>query len=190
MFIIGLDLSINNSSYTVLDLEKNEIYFGSIVNDVSISKKKIDRLNDLSYMINNFSICFTTGLEGFSYGSQGMAVFDVPMLTGIIRKDILETIAQFDANRIFVFPPSDLKKEFGCKGNSDKGVIFTEFIKDPKTEVIKNSEFYNFLVRNKNDKLISNVNSSEHLIIESPFNDIIDSYLSVYKILKNLEINV
>lgn len=237
MFIIGLDLSINNSSYTVLDLEKNEIYFGSIVNDVSISKKKIDRLNDLSYMINNFSICFTStagsktsvhqldylncermklinyieiskslskditkitkkssnviiGLEGFSYGSQGMAVFDVPMLTGIIRKDILETIAQFDANRIFVFPPSDLKKEFGCKGNSDKGVIFTEFIKDPKTEVIKNSEFYNFLVRNKNDKLISNVNSSEHLIIESPFNDIIDSYLSVYKILKNLEINV
>lgn len=191
MFIVGLDLSINYSSYSVLDLDKGCIHFGSIVNDISISKKKINYLNDLTAELNNFHIAFTNsagskqsvhqldyldsermklinyfeisktlcneinsitgkstdvivGLEGFSYGSQGMAVFDVPMLTGIIRYHLVEKILNFDVNRMFVFPPSDLKKVFGCKGNADKGVIFKEFLKDPKSNIVKNSDFYNF----------------------------------------------
>lgn len=237
MFIVGLDLSINYSSYTVLDCDKGDYYFGSIVNDASMSKKKISFLTDLSETKNNMDVYFTSsagnktsvhqldylncermklinyieiatllckainkitgksenvivGIEGFSYGSQGMAVFDVPMLTGIIRYKILENVVNFDSNRIFVFPPSDLKKEFGCKGNCDKGVIFREFIANPKTDSMKSSDFYKFIVENQNDRSVSNVSSSNKLIIESPFNDIIDSYLSVYKILKNIDLKV
>jgi len=233
MFIIGLDLSINYSSYTILDTDRNEVSFGSVINDVSISKKKMDRLSDLSSMTEGLYFDFTSsagnktsvhqldylncermkllnyieiskllcnsinkvtkkssdvviGVEGFSYGSNGMAVFDVPMLTGIIREHSLGSVLGFDVNRMFVFPPSDLKKEFGCKGNADKGVIFKEFIKDPKLDVVKNSQFYDFLLRNKDDKSVSSVNASGKTIVESPFNDIIDSYLSVYKIFKNM----
>ena len=65
-------------------------------------------------------------------------------------------------------------------------MIFKEFIKDPKLDVVKNSQFYDFLSRNKDDKSVSSVNASGKTRVESPFNDIIDSYLSVYKIFKNM----
>ena len=60
MFIIGLDLSINYSSYTVLDTDRNEVSFGSVINDVSISKKKMDRLSDLSSMTEGLYFDFTS----------------------------------------------------------------------------------------------------------------------------------
>ena len=237
MFIIGLDLSINYSSYTIFDTETKEYHFGSIINNPYISKKAINYLSDLSLSIEGFKVAFTNssgeknsihkldyidcerckllnyleiskklcdeinlitkkssdvilGVEGFSYGSQGDSVFDVPTLTGIIRYDVLYKLLGFDINKFFVFSPSDLKKSFDCKGNCDKSIIFREFINNPKSEIIKTSGFYKFISENQNDTSVSNVNSKGKLVIESPFNDIIDSYLSVHKILKNINAGV
>jgi hypothetical protein len=227
MFIIGLDLSINYASYCI-SKDFKEFWFGSIINDPSLSLKKRDELITLTDFIDNFNVVFTNracnknanksknytdterlklinhievssklineinsitnydtnvvvGLEGMSYGSKGSAAFDVPQITGVIRRDILFDILNSDVNRMFIFTPSELKNCIGCKGNAGKEFIFDAFVSNPMIDDIKDDTFYEYIIKNKDDKFIKNI-TPKGIKIESPFNDIIDSYLSILKI--------
>ena len=232
MYIIGLDLSINYSSYTITkDFEK--FWFGSIINDPSLSFKSQSNLITLTQQLSDFDLSFTKrvcskhvkkidyidsereklvnfievtsllqkninqivgnitntdiiiGIEGFSYGSKGNATFDIPSISGIIKKELLINILHSDINRLFIFSPSDLKKSFDCKGNAGKYEILSKFIDDPIIEHVKNTDFYNYVKDNKFN--IYRIDNKGKYIINSPFNDIIDGYLSVSKIYSKLK---
>jgi len=232
MFIIGLDLSINYASYCI-SKDFEEFWFGSIINDPSLSLKKREELVNLTDFIDNFEVIFTSracnknanksknytdaerlklinhvevssklinqinsitkydtnviiGLEGMSYGSKGSASFDVPQITGIIRRDILFDILNSDVNRLFIFTPSELKNIIGCKGNAGKEFIFDAFTSNPMIDNIKDDTFYEYIIKNKDEKFIKNITDGG-IKIESPFNDIIDSYLSVLKIYSTIK---
>ena len=228
MYYIGLDLSVNYSSYTVTKDFKN-FWFGSVINDTHISQKKRNYLDELTFKMDNFDISYTNrakrgadnsysenereklvnyievssklsnrlqqitggspdviiGIEGMAYGAQGAAVFDIPFLTGIIRRDLLVNVLRSDAKKMFIFPPSELKNTIGCKGNAKKDKIFDAFVDDPMIESVKDDEFWKYLSMNTKDDYVRHVNGSD-VTIGSPFNDIIDSYLSVLKFYNEL----
>lgn len=230
MYYIGLDLSVNYSSFTI-SKDFKEFTFGSIINDTGLSQKKKNYFDELSFQMDNFELRYTNrskrthdknysetereklvnyievsnllfntirditnfstdliiGIEGMAYGAQGMAVFDIPFLTGIIRRDLLIELLKSDSNRLFIFSPSELKNTIGCKGNAKKGDIFNAFMENPQIESIKDDRFYNYIKQNQHDPYIKNdADGKKDAHIGSPFNDIIDSYLPVLKFYKGL----
>jgi len=231
MYYIGLDLSVNYSSYTITK-DFDDFYFGSIINDTGLSSKKKDFFDDMMSTVFNFEVEYTNrskkdsnnsysenereklinyievssklinsirkrigfdsdcivGIEGMSYGSKGMSTFDIPFLTGIIRRDILIDLLKSDVNRLFIFSPSELKNAIGCKGNAKKDKIFEAFIKQPIIPSLAEDDFYNYIKKNcEYETYIKQVNSKGEVHIGSPFNDIIDSTLPLLKIYNSLQ---
>lgn len=232
MYYIGLDLSINYSSFTV-SKDFKEFKFGSIINDTGLSMKKKNYFDELTFSLDgSFTLKYTNrskksngvksytdnerdklvnyievsnllcntlndiieynqdviiGIEGMAFGAQGMAVFDIPFLTGIIRRDLLVNVLKSDVKRLFIFSPSELKNTIGCKGNAKKGDIYNMFLQNPGIESVKEDFFYQYILKNGFDPYIKQVNEKNGEVhIGSPFNDIIDSYLPVLKFYKEL----
>jgi len=97
----------------------------------------------------------------------------------MLKQKIVDKILSGDADRFFVFSPSELKNAIGAKGNANKLDIFNKFIEDPILEQVKKSDLY---------KLIT----AENWIIKdskvaSPIIDMIDSYLGIVKIYELLK---
>jgi Holliday junction resolvasome RuvABC endonuclease subunit len=113
-------------------------------------------------------------IEGISFGSKGNALVDISQATGMLKQKIVDEILSGDADRFFVFSPSELKNAIGAKGNANKLDIFNKFISDPILEKVRDSDLYQLII-------------TENWIVKdskvaSPIIDMIDSYLGVVKI--------
>jgi Holliday junction resolvasome RuvABC endonuclease subunit len=113
-------------------------------------------------------------IEGISFGSKGNALVDISQATGMLKQKIVDEILSGDADRFFVFSPSELKNAIGAKGNANKLDIFNKFISDPILEKVKESDLYR-LVTTENWVV-------KDAKVASPIIDMIDSYLGIVKI--------
>jgi Holliday junction resolvasome RuvABC endonuclease subunit len=113
-------------------------------------------------------------LEGISFGSKGNSLVDISQSTGILKHELLTKVLKGQADRLFIFSPSELKNAIGCKGNANKKDIFERFKEDPGMEAVKNSD------------LFQAVNQEKWIVdgerIVSPIIDMVDSYLGIAKV--------
>jgi len=112
-------------------------------------------------------------IEGISFGSSGNSLVDISQATGILKSKLLTLTDSIQ--KVFVFSPSELKNTIGCKGNASKIDIFLKFIEDPIIPIVKKSDLFNLISKEK-DIIFNGKN------IKSPYMDMIDSYLPVLKI--------
>jgi Holliday junction resolvasome RuvABC endonuclease subunit len=118
-------------------------------------------------------------IEGISFGSIGNSLVDISQSTGILKNALLTQVLHGDADRLFVFSPSELKNAIECKGNANKMDIFNKFKEDPIIESVKESDLYKAVSQEKwivqGDKIVS------------PIIDMVDSFLGVVKIYQLLK---
>jgi hypothetical protein len=118
-------------------------------------------------------------IEGISFGSKGNSLVDISQSTGILKHELLTRVLKGDADRLFVFSPSELKNAIGCKGNANKMDIFNKFMEDPLIESVKDSDLHKAISQEKwivqGDKIVS------------PIIDMVDSFLGVVKIYQLLK---
>ena len=118
-------------------------------------------------------------IEGISFGSKGNSLVDISQSTGILKHSLLTRVLKGDADRLFVFSPSELKNAIGCKGNANKMDIFNKFKEDPLIESVKDSDLHKAISQEKwivqGDKIVS------------PIIDMVDSFLGVVKIYQLLK---
>lgn len=113
-------------------------------------------------------------IEGISFGSKGNSLVDISQSTGILKHELLTQVLKNNADRLFIFSPSELKNAIGCKGNANKMDIFNQFKSEPQIESIKSSDLYKA------------VNTEKWIVqgdtILSPVIDMVDSVLGIIKI--------
>jgi Holliday junction resolvasome RuvABC endonuclease subunit len=113
-------------------------------------------------------------IEGISFGSKGNSLVDISQSTGILKHELLSRVLKNNADRLFIFSPSELKNAIGCKGNANKMDIFNQFKSDPQIEAIRSSDLYKAVNTEKwivqGDKILS------------PIIDMVDSVLGIVKI--------
>ena len=170
-----VDLSIvlmdrNNyprSKYHLIERDKIIMYMGLV-------SKIITEIHKHSYGDDHVIVA----IEGMAYGARGSSLIDIAMATGILRNRLVTEILSNEVENLFVFAPGELKNSIGAKGNAKKDQIFNNFISDPLIPAVKDSDFYSLLVDlSKNSRVVK-----ENGEIASPWNDIIDAYLSVLKL--------
>ncbi len=113
-------------------------------------------------------------IEGISFGSKGNSLVDISQSTGMLKHELLTKVLKNNADRLFIFSPSELKNAIGCKGNANKMDIFNQFKKDPIIPELKNSDLFRAA---NTEKWIINGDK-----IMSPIIDMVDSILGVLKI--------
>ena len=118
-------------------------------------------------------------IEGISFGSKGNSLVDIAQSTGILRHELLTRVLKNNADRLFIFSPSELKNAIGCKGNAKKMDIFNQFKQDPIIEEAKSSDLFKAI---HSEKWIVNGD-----LVVSPVIDMIDSYLGIVKIYQLLK---
>lgn len=122
-------------------------------------------------------------MEGISYGSKGSSLLDLCMLTGMVRRAVLTELLGNNSNKLFVFAPSELKNAIGLKGHASKTEILAQFIDEPGIPAAAESGMHKFItdsvIGSHKSAYVYNENKDE---ICSPFNDMIDAYLSVLKL--------
>jgi hypothetical protein len=113
-------------------------------------------------------------IEGISFGSKGNSLVDISQSTGILKHELLTRVLKNNADRLFIFSPSELKNAIGCKGNANKMDIFNQFKSEPQIEAIKSSDLYKAVNAEKwivqGDKILS------------PVIDMVDSVLGIIKV--------
>jgi Holliday junction resolvasome RuvABC endonuclease subunit len=113
-------------------------------------------------------------IEGISFGSKGNSLVDISQSTGILKHELLTRVLKNNADRLFIFSPSELKNAIGCKGNANKMDIFNQFKSEPQIEAIKSSDLYKAVNTEKwivqGDKILS------------PVIDMVDSVLGIIKV--------
>ena len=118
-------------------------------------------------------------IEGISFGSKGNSLVDISQSTGILKHALLTRVLNGDADRLFVFSPSELKNAIACKGNANKMDIFNKFKEDPIIESVKDSDLHKAISQEKwivqGEKIVS------------PIIDMVDSFLGVVKIYQLLK---
>ena len=96
---------------------------------------------------------------------------------------MLNGVLDGNASRFFVFSPSELKNSIGLKGNATKTEVLAQFMDDPGIGSVRGSGMYSFMrdhvLVDAGREYVYNEAKDE---IHSPFNDMIDAYLSVLKI--------
>ena len=126
-------------------------------------------------------------IEGISYGSKGSSLVDICMLTGAFRRAVLTDVLGNNANRLFVFAPSELKNAIGLKGNATKTEVLAKFVDCPGMPAAENCGMRQFMA----DHVPGGPSPSEYVYntrrdeVGSPFNDMLDAYLGVLKIRQN-----
>ena len=118
-------------------------------------------------------------IEGISFGSKGNSLVDISQSTGILKHQLLTKVLNGDADRLFVFSPSELKNAIECKGNANKMDIFNKFKESPIIEAVKNSDLHKAVSQEKwivqGEKIVS------------PIIDMVDAFLGVVKIYQLLK---
>lgn len=116
MNFIGLDLSLTHSGFCVLNFEKDQV----IKNDV-IKTDKMRGMSRCSYILDNVmhwvlkSHPSMIAIEGYSFGSQGRAIYGIGELGGIIRYHLFQNHCKW-----IEVAPGSLKKFLTGKGNAQK----------------------------------------------------------------------
>ncbi len=159
--------------------KKTEVYSTTERNKLVSYSTMIDALIEkLKPIVKGQNVIVS--IEGMAYGAQGNALVDIALATGMVRKAILDNLLGGEANRLFIFSPSELKNAIGAKGNANKFEVFAQFKSDPKIDSVKQSSLYQLI--NKYEDLI--VKGTE---IRSPFPDMVDAYLAALKIHESLK---
>lgn len=121
MIVMGIDASLTSTGVVVLDGD-NILLSRAIVTKPGDYQSTIIRLckirQEVVSCINKHKpgrIC----IEGFSYGSKGMAVMQIGMLGGLLR-EALEYARLVSGVEWSEVPPTTLKKYVTGKGNSAK----------------------------------------------------------------------
>lgn len=112
-------------------------------------------------------------IEGIAYGAKGNALLDICQSTGMMRKTILDKVLEGHAEKVFIFSPGELKNAIGAKGNAGKYDVYRAFMENPSPATT--SQLFSAI--NKHQETIV-----KGLVIQSPFMDMIDSYLAVLKV--------
>lgn len=113
-------------------------------------------------------------IEGISFGSKGNSLVDISQSTGILKHELLTRVLKNNADRLFIFSPSELKNAIGCKGNANKMDILNQFKSDPQIEALRESALYKAV---HTESWIVNGDK-----IVSPIIDMVDSVLGIIKI--------
>jgi len=71
-------------------------------------------------------------IEGYSYGSKGQAIFQIAENCGILKYSLQEKRIGYD-----IIVPSIVKKFATDKGNANKELMYEQFCKDTKTDLMK-----------------------------------------------------
>jgi len=155
---IGIDYSLNspaicisNGSWNFNDcnfyyLTDKVKWHGEILNNIKGTPHKpysnpISRFNNLSnwvfktifesditfYDRNSFKVF----LEGYSYGSKGQALFQIAENCGILKWNFMTRSIPYE-----IIPPAIVKKGATGKGNANKELMYDQFCKDTKTDLI------------------------------------------------------
>lgn len=160
--------------FTKTRREKNSQYH------ITERNKLVNYLESTNLLIKNLKAIipekddFIVSIEGISFGSKGNALVDISQATGIIKNKLIDTVLNGDADRFFVFSPSELKNAIGCKGNAGKMDVFNKFIEDPVIESVRESDLYRAI--NTEDWI------HNETTVKSPIMDMVDAYLGVVKI--------
>jgi len=148
----------------------------------STESKKLENMVKLSGHIKEWLIKridwnqpIVVAFEGFSYGSSGNSLVDIAQGTGILKKDLLDALLKGNRQGLFVFSPGELKNCLGCKGNADKLTVLNQFKADPKIQEVRETGLFKLLKDYSSDIIIKDK-------VDSPFMDMVDSYLPVLKV--------
>lgn len=112
-------------------------------------------------------------IEGISYGAKGNALLDICQSTGMMRKAILDRVLAGHEEKVFIFSPGELKNAIGAKGNAGKYDVYRAFVENPS--LAASSQLFSAI--NKHHETIV-----KGTVVQSPFMDMIDSYLAVLKV--------
>jgi hypothetical protein len=160
-----------DSQYHITERIKLVNYRDQVSTLINLIEKEVDLNDDLLISI-----------EGISFGSSGNSLVDISQATGMVKDRLVDSILKGDSDRFFVFSPGELKNAIGCKGNSNKEVIFDKFIEDPVIESVKKSDLWKAV--NSEEWIKDNKGK-----IVSPIMDMVDAYLGVVKIYNLLNEN-
>lgn len=113
--IVGLDLSLTATGVC----RNGELH------TITTKKKGVERLWAVQQEVKGYSHgCSTAMIEGYSFGSQGRAVFNIGELGGVIRLMLwIGTVKTYEV------PPSTLKKYATGAGNANKSLVVQEAAK-------------------------------------------------------------
>lgn len=170
MLIAGIDYSLNGPSVCVFDGEtfsydKCTFYFltdikkytektyGNIFGERFIDwNQDMERYESIAdWALEIVMGCEAVGLEGYAYSAQGR-VFNIAENTGVLKYKMYQL-----GIPITVFTPSEVKKYASGKGNADKTLMYSSFVKETGKDIKK------LICPDKKD-------------IGNPVSDIVDSY--------------
>jgi len=111
--VFGLDLSLNHTGVAIAN--------DHLIASFCIVPKKLRGVERLAYIRNEISMLFErhhprcVGIEGYSFGSRGRAIYDIGELGGVIR------LLCYDMHvPAIIVPPAVVKKFAVGKGNAPK----------------------------------------------------------------------
>lgn len=103
------------------------------------------------------------GIEGFSYSSKGSSFIDLIIYNSFLRKKLVD---EFGFEKINIISPSEAKKKFSGKGNSNKEKMILSFKENYiKLDLIANSKLFKFV----------NEIEINYKKIPKPIDDLVDS---------------
>lgn len=170
MLIAGIDYSLNGPSvcvfngdnfcyenctfYFLTDIKKytDKPYgniFGERFIDWNLEMERYESIAD--WALETIMGCDAVGLEGYAYSAQGR-VFHIAENTGVLKYKMYQT-----GIPLTIFTPSEVKKYASGKGNADKNLMYSSFVKETKKDIKK------LICPDKKD-------------IGNPVSDIVDSY--------------
>jgi len=143
--IASKDLSFENCKFYYVSSKKK--YIGKFGNNILGSEYEewtdpIERFNNLANWslqtirsygdMNLFDGQQTVHIEGYSYGSKGQAIFQIAENCGILKHSLLAKKLKYS-----LVVPSVVKKFATDKGNANKELMYEQFCKDTKTDLMK-----------------------------------------------------
>jgi len=139
------DLSFENCKFYYVSSKKK--YIGNFGKNIIGSEYKewtdpIERFSNISkwaYLslrsygdMELFNGKTVVHIEGYSYGSKGQAIFQIAENCGILKYSLQEKKIGYD-----IIVPSIIKKFATDKGNANKELMYEQFCKDTKTDLMK-----------------------------------------------------
>ena len=143
--IASKDLSFENCKFYFVSSKKK--YIGQITKNILGTEYQewtdpIQRFNNLAKWavvsmrnyndMDLFNGKQTVHIEGYSYGSKGQAVFQIAENCGILKSYLLSKKLKYN-----IIAPSIVKKFATDKGNANKELMYEQFCKDTKTDLMK-----------------------------------------------------
>lgn len=123
MNIIGLDLSLTNTGYVILNCEGVILESGVIKSKKNGVKRLAEISETIGALVDMNNIAFAI-IEGYAFSPNGGRSFSIGELGGVIKSDLHDYYVPF-----YVVAPTSLKKFATGKGNAPKSHIEKEVYK-------------------------------------------------------------